>query len=456
MILIVDDDAVVRSSLTFLLKRAGYESKAVPGPTEALDVVRSTTPQLILLDMNFTLTTSGEEGIQLLKQIRIFRPEVPVILMTAWGSISLAVQGMQAGAFDFITKPWNNLVLLNTIRTAIELSEQNKEQQQPLNRKGGASVHQFDKIIGQNADLLNLLGTVSRIAPTNASVLITGESGTGKELIAEAIHNYSPRKKEPFVKVNLGGLSQSLFESEMFGHKKGAFTDAYIDRTGRFEMANKGTIFLDEIGDLELSCQVKLLRVLQDQTFEVLGDSRPRKVDIRVVSATNRDLKEMVASRSFREDLFYRINLITIHLPALRERTDDIPLLARYFADKQSETNGLPRIDFSSDAYTYLQKLPFPGNIRELKNLVERTMLVSGKSILNANDFKGQSMNSSDGAITTSKPFEGMTLDEIEKQTILQALDTHKGNLSHVASALGISRAALYRRLEKYGIETDK
>lgn len=456
MILIVDDDAVVRSSLSFLLKRAGYEPEAVHGPKEAMNVVRNTAPQLILLDMNFTLTTSGEEGIQLLKQIRIFRPDVPVILMTAWGSIALAVQGMQAGAFDFITKPWNNLVLLNTIRTAIELSEQSKELQQPLNRKSGSAASEFEKIIGQNTVLLDLLGTVSRIAPTNASVLITGESGTGKELIAEAIHSYSPRKKESFVKVNLGGLSQSLFESEMFGHKKGAFTDAYIDRTGRFEMANKGTIFLDEIGDLELSCQVKLLRVLQDQTFEVLGDSRARKVDVRVVSATNRDLREMVASRSFREDLFYRINLITVHLPALRERRDDIPLLARHFANQQSDINGLPRVDFSSEAFTYLQQLPFPGNIRELKNLVERTMLVSGKSLLDAKDFKSQSNNTTETPTLLTNSFQGMTLDEIEKQTILQALETHKNNLSHVASALGISRAALYRRLEKYGIVTDK
>lgn len=459
MILIVDDDAAVRSSLTFLLKRAGFEPEAVPGPEEALAIVRKEAPQLILMDMNFTLTTTGEEGIQLLKQVKIFQPDVPVILMTAWGSISLAVQGMQAGAFDFITKPWNNLVLLKSIRTALELNEQKKMQASPLNRSDADSKFHFEKIVGQSDALMEVLGTVSRIAPTNASVLITGESGTGKELIAEAIHANSPRMKEAFVKVNLGGLSQSLFESEMFGHKKGAFTDAYIDRTGRFEMANKGTIFLDEIGDLELSCQVKLLRVLQDQTFEVLGDSRPRKVDIRVVSATNCNLPEMVAARTFREDLFYRINLITIHLPALRERKGDIPLLARYFADKQSEINGLSHVDFTADAKAFLQQLPFPGNIRELKNLVERTMLVSGKPLLDRQDFERQCMNAGNmqtvnkGGVTG---FEGMTLDEIERQTILQAIETHNGNLSHVASALGISRAALYRRLEKYDIPTDK
>ena len=234
MILIIDDDAAVRSSLTFLLKRAGFRPEAVPGPKEALEVVRATAPELILMDM---------------------------ILMTAWGSISLAVQGMQAGAFDFITKPWNNLVLLKSIRTALELSEQKKEANAPLNRSDADHKFHFDKIVGQSAALMDVLGTVSRIAPTNASVLITGESGTGKELIAEAIHANSPRSKEAFVKVNLGGLSQSIFESEMFGHKKGAFTDAYMDRVGRFEMANKGTIFLDEIGDLELGyCKTRPLR----------------------------------------------------------------------------------------------------------------------------------------------------------------------------------------------------
>ena len=456
MILIIDDDAAVRSSLTFLLKHAGFQPEAVPGPKEALEVVRAVAPELILMDMNFTLTTTGEEGIQLLRQVKVFRPDVPVILMTAWGSISLAVQGMQSGAFDFITKPWNNLVLLKSIRTALELSEQKKEVNAPLNRLDADHKFHFDKIVGQSAALMEVLGTVSRIAPTNASVLITGESGTGKELIAEAIHANSPRLKEPFVKVNLGGLSQSLFESEMFGHKKGAFTDAYIDRTGRFEMANKGTIFLDEIGDLELSCQVKLLRVLQDQTFEVLGDSRPRKVDIRVVSATNRDLRAMVAERMFREDLFYRINLITVHLPALRERREDIPLLARYFADKQSEANGLPGVEFSSDALAYLRRLPFPGNIRELKNLVERTILVSGKTVLDASDFDSQGLSASAPKPVSPTSLEGLTLDELERQTILQALETHGGNLSHVATALGISRAALYRRLEKYGIPIDK
>ena len=448
MILIIDDDSAVRSSLSFMLKRAGYEVKTAPGPREAMDIVRAEAPALILMDMNFTLSTTGEEGLTLLKQVKVFRPDVPVILMTAWGSIQLAVQGMQAGAFDFITKPWNNAALLQRIETALELTaapkEVPEEQTTALNRS---------HIIGKSKGLMEVLNTVARIARTNASVLITGESGTGKELIAEAIHINSQRVKQPFVKVNLGGISQSLFESEMFGHKKGAFTDASADRIGRFEMANKGTIFLDEIGDLDPSCQVKLLRVLQDQTFEVLGDSRPRKVDVRVVSATNADLRKMVSERTFREDLFYRINLITVKLPSLRERREDIPLLARHFADRQAEINGLPRTEFSADALNFLSRLPYPGNIRELKNLVERTILVSGKPTLDASDFDAQYLRPNEPVkASDASSLAGMTLDEIERQTILQALDRHKGNLSQVAMTLGISRAALYRRLEKFNI----
>ena len=447
MILIIDDDSAVRSSLSFMLKRAGYEAQVVPGPREAIEVVRTVAPDLILMDMNFTLSTTGEEGLTLLKQVKVFRPDTPVILMTAWGSIQLAVQGMQAGAFDFIPKPWNNAALLQRIETALELSTAPKETTQEQN-----DAFNRNHIIGRSQGLTDVLNTIARIAKTNASVLITGESGTGKELIAEAIHINSQRAKHPFVKVNLGGISQSLFESEMFGHKKGAFTDASADRTGRFEMADKGTIFLDEIGDLDLSCQVKLLRVLQDQTFEVLGDSRPRKTDIRVVSATNADLRKMVNERTFREDLFYRVNLITVKLPALRERREDIPLLVRHFADRQAETNGLPRTEFSADAMQFLSRLPYPGNIRELQNLVERTILVSGKPTLDASDFDAQYIRHNDQKAAESTSFIGMTLDEIERQTILQALERHKGNLSQVAMALGISRAALYRRLEKHNI----
>ena len=446
MILIIDDDSAIRTSLSFMLKRAKYDVQAVASPKEAIAVVRSVAPELILMDMNFSLTTTGDEGITLLKQVKIFQPETPVILMTAWGSIQLAVRGMQAGAFDFITKPWNNVALMQRIETALELNNKKKEEELKKDEDGFDRSH----IIGKSKALMDVLATIKRISRTNASVLITGESGTGKELIAEAVHRNSPRAQKPFVKVNLGGISQSLFESEMFGHKKGAFTDASSDRVGRFELADKGTIFLDEIGDLDLSCQVKLLRVLQEQTFEVLGDSRPRKVDIRVVSATNADLRQMVQEHTFREDLFYRINLITVHLPALRERREDIPLLVRHFADLQCKQNGLPKVDFTPDAMEYLQRLPYPGNIRELKNLVERTLLVSGKDTLDADDFKAQYIQPAE--TTASQNLSGLTLEEVERQHILQALEQYDNNLTQVATALGLSRPALYRRLEKHNI----
>ena len=447
MILVIDDDSAIRTSLSFMLKRAKYDVQAVASPKEAIAVVRSVAPELILMDMNFSLTTTGDEGITLLKQVKLFQPDTPVILMTAWGSIQLAVKGMQAGAFDFITKPWNNVALMQRIETALELNGKKQAEEEASGKK-----NLFDRshIIGKSKALTDVLTTIERIAKTNASVLITGESGTGKELIAEAVHRNSPRAKKPFVKVNLGGISQSLFESEMFGHKKGAFTDASSDRVGRFELADQGTIFLDEIGDLDLSCQVKLLRVLQEQTFEVLGDSRPRKVDIRVVSATNADLGQMVQEHTFREDLFYRINLITVHLPALRERREDIPLLVRHFADLQCKQNGLPKVDFTPEAMKYLQSLPYPGNIRELKNLVERTILVSAKETLDAEDFKAQ--NSQPAGVTTTQSLNGLTLDELERQRILQALEQYGNNLSQVATALGLSRPALYRRLEKHNI----
>ena len=454
MILIIDDDISIRTSVSLMLKRAKYEVQAVSSPKEAMAVVRAVAPELILMDMNFSLTTSGDEGITLLKQVKIFRPEVPVILMTAWGSIQLAVKGMQAGAFDFITKPWHNVVLMERIETALALTNKQKKQDSPKTEDAETPhpEEEFDHshIIGKSKALMEVLETVKRISKTNASVLITGESGTGKELIAEAVHRNSLRAKKPFVKVNLGGISQSLFESEMFGHKKGAFTDASSDRIGRFEMADKGTIFLDEIGELDLACQVKLLRVLQEQKFERLGESITREINIRVVSATNADLRKMVQERTFREDLFYRINLITIHLPALRERREDIPLLARHFADLQCKQNGLPKVDFTPDAMEYLQRLPYPGNIRELKNLVERTILVSGKEMLNAEDFKAQYIASPEPTPTLN--LNGLTLDEMERQRILQVLGQYDNNVSQAATALGLSRPALYRRMEKHNI----
>ena len=446
MILIIDDDSAIRSSLKLLLKHERYTAKAVASPEEAMDAVRQETPQLILMDMNFSLSTDGCEGLALLKKMKIFCPEVPVILMTAWGSIDLAVQGMQAGAFDFITKPWENMLLLQRIETALELSgrKDSVEETSGFDRAG---------IVGESAAVQDIFKVIRRIAPTNAPVLITGESGTGKELVAEAIFRNSRRSSAPFVKVNLGGISQSLFESEMFGHRKGAFTDARSDRDGRFTLADRGTIFLDELGELDLRSQTKMLRVLQEQTFEVLGDSRPRKVDVRVICATNADLADMVQKKTFREDLFYRVNLITIHLPALRERREDIPLLVDHFVQDFCRRNALPVPEISAGAMAYLSGLPYPGNIRELKNFVERTLLVCGKDVLDAEDFRSQHQPVPTSGETGENPsLGGMTLEEVERKAILEALEKYNHNLSQVATALGITRQSLYRRIEKLGI----
>ncbi len=443
MILVVDDDKNIRLSLKLVLERNGYDVALAEEPKETIRIVRDTTAvELVLMDMNYSHSTDGEEGLTLLKQVKVFRPDVPVILMTAWGTIKLAVQGMRAGAFDFITKPWDNGVLLDRIETALKINCNG-----PVSQPG-----QPASIIGTS--LSGILTTVSRVAPTNASVLITGESGTGKELIAEAIHRQSRRANGPFVKVNLGGISTSLFESEMFGHIKGSFTDAKADRTGRFELAKGGTIFLDEIGELSLASQVKLLRVLQDQTYEVLGDSQTRRADVRVVCATNADLRAMVEEHTFREDLFFRINLINIHLPPLRERREDIPLLVEHFLRQACQENHLPPVSVSSEAIAYLQTRPFPGNIRELKNVVERALLMKAPetNTLERTDFSLLSAESVGPSSIASKENAAPTLDVLERSAIAACIAKHGGNLSHVAKELGISRGALYRKIEKYGL----
>lgn len=450
MILVIDDDIGIRTSLSMMLRRAYYEVQAVASPKEAMTVIREQEPQLIMLDMNFSLSTSGDEGLTLLKQIKLFRPTVPVILMTAWGSINLAVKGMRAGAFDFITKPWNNVALMERVELALSF---------PSAKSIGtispsSPITPSNNIVGSSPALTQVLDTIQRVAPTNAPVLILGESGTGKELIAEAIHRQSRRASESFVKVNLGGVSQSLFESEMFGYRKGAFTGAVADRAGRFELADKGTIFLDEIGDLDLASQVKLLRVLQDQTFEPLGDSHTRQVNVRVVCATNADLPKLIEEGRFREDLYYRINLITVHLPPLRERKDDIPALAAYFINKQCEANALPPVTLSDDAVKRLKSFSYPGNIRQLKNIVERAVLMSGKSVITAEDIELPEEHSTLIKAATGCGPTHSTLEEQERTAIENAMKEYDGNLSKVAEALGLSRGALYRRLEKYNLRS--
>ncbi|MEZ5359611.1 MAG: sigma-54 dependent transcriptional regulator [Candidatus Zixiibacteriota bacterium] len=451
-ILIVDDDFAVRTSLRLLFKQAGYRTFEAEGPDIAKQIVTNESPHLIILDMNFSRQTTGEEGLLLLNELRGRTPLTPIILITAWGSIPLAVEGMKAGAVDFITKPWENDVLLQSVETALQLKESTSDAAES-NRAEIDKRYDFSGLVGDDPALVAVLQQAGRVAATAASVLITGESGVGKELLAEAIHNNSNRADGPFVKVNLGGVPSSLFESELFGHVKGAFTGAVRDRVGRFQAANGGTIFLDEIGDLDSANQVKLLRVLQDHSFEPLGSDRTQSVDFRLVSATNRDLPSMVADGNFREDLFYRINLITLRLPALKERVDDIPLLVERFVRNLREIYDRPTLQVSPDAIEWLKGQTWPGNVRELKNLVERTVLVSTDEILHRTHFQTQYQTSGKPTDTVRLPAVGaVTMDELEKLMIEKALSFHKHNMSKVARSLGLSRGALYRRLEKHGL----
>jgi DNA-binding NtrC family response regulator len=455
-VLIVDDNPGVVASLSLVLKQAGFKSDGADRPESAFKLLEKKHYDLVLQDMNFSRKTTGEEGMEMLGKLRAQYPNLPVILITAWGSIQLAIEGMRAGANDFITKPWSNEQIIQSVKTALGLAETYALQRgdQIVTRNELDSKYDFRNIIGQNPEFLKVLNIIGRVSPTDASVLIAGESGTGKELLAEAIHQNSARKDAAFVKVNLGGISSALFESEMFGHVKGAFTDAKHDRKGRFEHADGGTIFLDEIGDLTLECQVKLLRVLQDRTYEVLGSSKTRSVDVRVVSATNRNLPEMIERGDFREDLLYRLNLIAVHIPPLRDRSSDISILVNYFLESISKVYRRPDISITDTGIQWLQRLHWPGNIRELRQLIERVVLLSNNDKLDVADIK-QALEMQPGEAATKKlPGIGsMTLEEMERSMIEKAMAHNNNNVGRVAESLGISRAALYRRLEKFGIK---
>jgi DNA-binding NtrC family response regulator len=448
-ILIVDDDNAVQVSLALLLKQSGFDTLCCDGPQEALAALESAPADLVLQDMNFSLQTSGEEGLALLAVIKAQYPALPVLLMTAWGSIALAVRGVKAGAANFFTKPWNNAQLAALVEATLELAHPPSAPR--LTRRSLDAQCDFSGIVGEHPRLLKVLETIAQVARTRAPVLILGESGTGKELIADAIHRNSPRADHSIVKINMGAITSSLFESEMFGHVRGAFTDARSDRKGHVASADGGTLFLDEIGELQRGDQVKLLRVLQDQRYQPVGASVAFQADVRVVSATNRELAELVAAGEFREDLFYRLNLITIRLPPLRERRSDIPLLARHIACKVAEGYGLGEVVLAADALDWLSAQPWPGNIRQLKQTLERTLLLAGKSQLTQADFLATSAVD-EGAPGTRLGVDGMTLEQVERHMIEQALHQHVGNISRVAKALGLSRTALYRRLERHGL----
>jgi DNA-binding NtrC family response regulator len=457
----VDDDPSVIASIGLLLKQHGYPHDGAAEPGEALTRLGAGRYDLVLQDMNFTRDTSGREGLVLLRETRRRWPELPVILVTAWGSIELAVEGMRAGAADFVTKPWSNEALLYRVRTALELVASSRDaaaagreapERADLDRR-------FDLggLVGRDPRLMRVIELACRVAATDASVLITGESGTGKELVAAAIHRNSRRRAGPFVKVNLGGISAALFESEMFGHRRGAFTDAREHREGRFAVAHTGTIFLDEIGELEPASQVKLLRVLQDRTFEPLGSSAPRTVDVRVVSATNRDLGEAVARGAFREDLLYRLNLIALHLPPLRERRGDVALLARHFLAAIAEQYGRAPLTLGGPALAWLERHDWPGNVRQLRQTLERAVLVVEGERIELPELEGLRELETRPEAGDELPAAGrMTLDQLERAMIAKSLRHYGGNLTRVSEALGLSRAALYRRLRKYDLDPQR
>ena len=457
-ILIVDDDSAVQVSLALLLKQSGFEPLCCDDPAQALALLAQQTIDLVLQDMNFSLHTSGEEGMRLLVEIKQAQPALPVLLMTAWGSIALAVRGVQAGAANFFTKPWDNTQLAALIRATLETAApvaSGAGRSGNLSRQGLDAQFDFSGIVGEHPRLLKILATIGQVAATRAPVLILGESGCGKELIADAIHRNSPRAASPIVKINMGAITPSLFESEMFGHVRGAFTDAKTDRKGHVASAHEGTLFLDEIGELNRSDQVKLLRVLQDQSYQPVGASRTERADFRVVSATNRELATLVAGGEFREDLFYRLNLITIRLPPLRERRSDIPLLARHIIGEVSASYGLGPATIAPQALEWLSAQAWPGNIRQLKQTLERTLLLVGRNELRQADFIAAEQHEhggAQGAAGLRLGVDGMTLEQVERHMIAHALEQHQGNISRVAKALGLSRTALYRRLERHGL----
>ncbi len=456
-ILILDDDATVLVSLALLLKQSGFEAIKCDDPERALTLLQQQPVDLVLQDMNFSQQTSGAEGLALLAKIRAQFPALPVLLMTAWGSIELAVKAVKLGAADFFTKPWHNAQLVQLIDTTLQFSAPRVHRDRlSLDRQ-----YDFTGIIGEHPELLKVLATVGRVANTRAAVLILGESGTGKELIAEAIHHNSARAAKPMVKINMGAITSSLFESEMFGHVRGAFTDAKSDRKGHFASANGSTLFLDEIGELPRGDQAKLLRVLQDQSFTPVGSSRTEQADVRFVSASNRELAQSVAQGEFREDLFYRLNLITIRLPPLRERKSDIALIASQLIQILAKEYELGPVEISPAALAWLCAQPWPGNIRQLKQTLARTLLLAGKLVLEQGDFiaaqdidGGGPNNVAPISGTDAQSIEtaGRTIDQVERQMIEKAFAQHQGNISRVAKALGISRTTLYRRLERHGL----
>ena len=447
-ILIADDQPDVLESLRLLLKGEGYRIESAASPAGVLKVLDSKDFDIILMDLNYARdTTSGQEGLDLLKRIREMDAALPVVVMTAWGSVELAVEAMRRGARDFIEKPWENARLLSILRTQVDLGQALRkgrllEAENRLLRDGGDRR----EFIAKSPSMQPVLEIISRVGPSDANLLITGENGSGKGIVARELHAASTRCKRPMITVNAGGLSESLFESELFGHVKGAFTDARSDRVGRFELADKGTLFLDEIANISLSQQAKLLRVLETGELERVGSSRTRRVSVRMISATNSDLNEEVASGRFRQDLLFRLNTIEIHVPPLRQRRQDTALLAGLFLRRHARHYRKSLTGFEPAAVEALLDHPWPGNVRELDHAVERAVLMARGDTIQPSDLSLRTRG--DGVPS----LEDMSLGEVESFLIEKALARFGGNVSQAAQALGLSRSALYRRLQRHGL----
>lgn len=451
-ILIIDDDEDVLLAAKLLLKKHAHQVIIEKNPKKIPFLLNNDTYDVILLDMNFSKDiTSGKEGFYWLTQIMEKDPKAVVILITAYGDVEMAVRALKDGATDFVLKPWQNEKLLATISTAIKLKQSYREVDQLKNAKKQLEedINQpFKDIIGKSPQIKEVFALIEKVAKTDANILILGENGTGKELIARAIHQRSLRKDNVFVGVDMGAITETLFESELFGHKKGSFTDAKEDRVGRFEVAHKGTLFLDEIGNLGMSLQSKLLTVLQSREVTRIGDHKSTPIDIRLVCATNMPLYDMVKDSEFRQDLLYRVNTVEIRLPALRERLEDIPLIAAHFLQHYAQKYRKEVIKIAPETVSKLQKYPWPGNIRELQHALERAIIMSENPILEDRDFQFLfQQGGSDEMITSS-----FNLDEVEKSIIQKAVNLHAGNISKAAEELGLTRASLYRRLEKHGL----
>jgi DNA-binding NtrC family response regulator len=446
-ILIADDQTDVLEALRFLIKGEGYQSEAVTSPAAALHAVESRDFDAVLMDLNYMRdTTSGAEGLDLLNRIQTLDGNLPVIVMTAWGSVELAVEAMRRGARDFIQKPWDNARLSAILKTQIELGRALRKGQRLEEENRTLRAERFPQLIAQSAAMRPVLDVISRVGPSDANVLITGENGTGKGLVAQTLHSVSLRSTRPLVTVNTGGLAEGVFESELFGHVKGAFTDAKADRVGRFEMADGGTLFLDEIANISQALQAKLLRTIEGGEFERVGSSKTRRVDVRVFSATNADLHAAVAEGRFRQDLLFRLNTIELRLPPLRDRREDIPVLASHFLRQHAEHYRKPLTGFDESAVKALLAHLWPGNVRELDHAVERAVLMA----------QGETVRAADLGLRTGKEgplrIEEMSLEDVEALLIKKALARFNGNVSHAANALGLSRSALYRRLQRYGM----